>query len=191
MINNLVYTALLESWVLSDDDFYYNFDDWINNKNKILFIVGLSGSGKTTLGKQLVDKYNGTYIAVDDIWQPLIREYKKKTGKVTSEIQEEEFIKIDNIVVEKLKVLFNSNFKNKTIIEGIQIVKLDKKYLKNQSIVVKGSSYFKSFYRAVQRDFDNFAKKGITRFLDHYWHYLKMSKGHQHMIDDLKNYLKG
>lgn len=180
---------LNESWVISDDDFYYNFDDWINNKNKVLFIIGLSGSGKTTLGKQLVDKYNGTYIAVDDIWQPLIREYKKKTGKVTSEIPEEEFIKIDNIIVEKLKILFNSNLKNKTIIEGIQIVKLDKKYLKNQSIIIKGSSYFKSFYRALQRDFDNFAKKGITRFLDHYLHYLKMSKDHQHMIDSLKDYL--
>jgi len=32
MINQLVYQSILESWIISDDDFYYNFDDWLQDK---------------------------------------------------------------------------------------------------------------------------------------------------------------
>jgi len=188
MINQLVYQAICENWVFSDDDFYYNFDDWVQDKNKILFIIGLSGSGKTTLGKKLVDKYNGTLISIDDIWMPILRDYKQKTGKKTPDMTEDEFAKIDDIVEEKIKLLLKSKFKNKTVIEGMYISYDNPK---EQSIVIKGSSYFRSFYQALQRDYDKFSKKGASRFLDHYWHYLKMSKKHQHMIDNLKNYLKG
>jgi len=180
--------SLNESWIISDDDFYYNFDDWLQDKNKILFIIGLSGSGKTTLGNHLANKYNGVLISIDDIWMPILREYKKKTGKKTPEMTEDEFAKIDDIVEERIKLLLKSKFKNKTIIEGMY---MSYDNPKEQSIIIKGSSYFRSFYQALQRDYDNFAKKGVSRFLDHYWHYLKMSKRHQHMVDNLKNYLKG
>jgi shikimate kinase len=173
---------------MSDDDHYYNFGSWLNNKNQVLLIIGLSGSGKTTLGKHLAKKYNCGYSTTDDIWIPILRKYKEKTGKKTPDMTEDEFEKIDRIVVKELeKILRNKN--KKMIIEGIHIMLLKYPFLKEQSLVIKGTSYFKSFYQALKRDSSKYLKKGSSRFLDHYLHYLKMSKNHQISLHKLQKYL--
>ncbi|MBT3298887.1 AAA family ATPase [archaeon] len=185
---NKYLNTLEESWVMSDDDHYYNFGSWLNNKNQVLLIIGLSGSGKTTLGKHLAKKYNCGYSTTDDIWIPILRKYKEKTGKKTPDMTEDEFEKIDRIVVKELeKILRNKN--KKMIIEGIHIMLLKYPFLKEQSLVIKGTSYFKSFYQALKRDSSKYLKKGSSRFLDHYLHYLKMSKNHQISLHKLQKYL--
>jgi hypothetical protein len=194
MINNLVYQALLESWVISDDDFYYNFDDWINNKNKVLFIIGLSGSGKTTLGQQLANKYHCKCTSTDTIWSSILKDYKDKIGEKyytnTKKQQDQIFDKIDTNTINSIRTALTLPFKNKTIIEGIDIIYLEKELLKNQSIIIKGSSYFKSSYQQIKRNHNDISKEGISKFLQYRVIDLKGNIINYHKIEDLKNYLK-
>ena len=78
---------LIESYK-DNNNIYHKYDDFINGKSNILFIVGLSGSGKTTLADKLAREYNAKHINLDiyyyednpnhflnDIWKSFISEY--------------------------------------------------------------------------------------------------------------------
>lgn len=43
--------------LMSEDDIYCNYKNWLLKKSHVIFVIGLSGSGKSTLARKLRDQY--------------------------------------------------------------------------------------------------------------------------------------
>lgn len=129
----------------SIENFEYRFDEWKQGKTRVLFICGLSGSGKTTYGRELAQETNSTLISLDGYLKPMIRD---KYGKdiTSSQYQQRVF---DSGIEDLLK----ANPAGKIIFEGGQICWMNPEKLKNYSVIIVGTSFVTSTWRAILRDF--------------------------------------
>ena len=181
---------LKESTFFSDDDFTYRLQDWENGDTGILYITGLSGSGKTTLGDEYRKKYNCQLFRTDTIIMEVIKKYEKKYNKkfhelnnITSKIMHDEIVsKISKIVVK---------IKEKTIVEGVHVMYLDYDILKKESLIIKGTSYWTSYFRGMNRDLvRHFSRDGLSKTLEHYYAILFANYDINEKSKDLKKYLE-
>ncbi len=139
---------LFENIFFSSDDVYYNFDKWVNSKDGKLCVTGYTGSGKTTISRQLAKKYNVKLIQLDSY----ININKDKIDKLVKQKRKAEIHKYyQTILNSKIEFLLNS--KQKLIIEGIQLfLYSDTNKLKNDAVIVRGTSSIVSFIRAYKRN---------------------------------------
>ena len=129
--------------IFNRKNMYFNVEDWLSGKTKILFIIGSSGSGKSTLSKNLSKKYNVEVIDMDVIWNKMEIEdvndpygFEKKCDKITNDL------------IKKYEI-----HKNKIIIDGIYPLWL--KYpedLNKFGIILIRKSVLLSSIRAAFRD---------------------------------------
>ena len=133
-----------------------DFEKELTNDN-VVNIIGTKGSGKTTTSLKYISDDNYIVVNCDKLLEhpseekedkelPLIRNLlKEKYG----EIKYEEFINCYNDIVEYILK------RNKmAIIEGNIIQNINPNLLKGR-IIIKRTSSFKSFIRAVKRDYKN------------------------------------
>ena len=161
-----------ESYVFSGKDYEQNLDKWNPGKNNILFITGLSGSGKTTLAKDLgKDKpaivfeidglarnYDSSNMGILAKIKERYPEYKRAveskwaTTKGSDVVLKNERTHMLQTVTKSLIDLCHADSKNLYIIEGLQIYMwLNPEYIKDQPVIIKGTSATQSFIRAINR----------------------------------------
>lgn len=136
-----------ENFLFSKKDYYYNFEDWVNDKTNLLFILGLSGSGKTTISKKLAEKHNATLIEMDKLfdWDKLHKENEANPDEFWFERA------CDSKTLEIIDKYKNS--KKKVIIEGVYPLFLQyPEDLKDYSIIILRKSVLASSLKAVMRD---------------------------------------
>ena len=177
---------LFEALLFSDDDFEYQFDEWINDKVKVLLIFGFSGSGKSTLAEKLADKYNCENISTDDIWKKYIIKYKNPTN--------DELYKIDTKILNKIYKL-QLKSKHKIIVEGIHLAMIDLNKLKNYAMIIKGSSQFTSAIQSFKRDIWNSnilstSNIDVVKILTYITNKLSTNNNLQLFINDIKLHIK-
>ncbi len=80
-----------ENVVMSDENMYINFQEWVDGHIDVLCITGYSGSGKSTLGKVLEKEYNCTLIELDVYRDEWIKDYILKNFKYLT-IENKNFI---------------------------------------------------------------------------------------------------
>ena len=153
-----------ESYFISKDDIYINFDKW-GSKNNILYITGISGSGKTTLINKLKDEYNCEVISFDNLLMSY-RKNKEYDQYITKYIKTHN-VKMttwdsDDTVYESRKFLdwFNKESKKYGdklfIIEGFQIFDFYEGWeFKDKPIIIKGTSAIHSWIRKNKRLLEN------------------------------------
>jgi len=137
------------NYIVSGKHKIYNFEDWKNDKQPVLYIVGLSGSGKSTIGRQLAEKYKAEYISLDRIANEysnkLEEKYKKKS--YTSKINKMVYEYMDKFIRQLEKK------KKKVVAEGVQIAYYpDLSYFKNKPLIILGTSVIISSLRGFLRD---------------------------------------
>jgi len=138
------------SYIVSGKNKLYNFEEWKNNKQPLLFIAGLSGAGKSTIGWKLSHKHNAHYIALDILDNKFRYKMMKKLKK--HDVNDPEIV---DLSAHNMIQIFKGfeKIKRKTVIEGIQILFYgDKKYWKNKSVIILGASALLSSMRAFIRD---------------------------------------
>ena len=143
------------NYILSGKNKLYNFEEWKNNEQPLLFIAGLSGAGKSTLGEKISQKYKAEYISLDVIDNKFRNQMIKKHTEY-SVIDP----KIMDLAAANMKKVFEKleRTKKKTVIEGIQILFYpNKKYFKNKAVIILGLSVLTSSIRAYIRDRRNWA----------------------------------
>jgi adenylate kinase family enzyme len=139
---------LYENVIISSKNIEYNIDKWINSKDGKLLITGYTGAGKSTLSEKLSKQYNIKIISLDD-YIKIDKDHidKLKKEKVVGKIEKYYQQLVDSNISKLL------NRKEKLIIEGIQIyLYSDISKLKEQSIIIVGTSTLKSAVRAYFRN---------------------------------------
>ena len=168
--------SAIESVILPKKDATYNFDKWKPGANNVLFITGFSGSGKSALAVGYAKKYNAHCINLDYIeygydtskmhlldralkkfpeWKKLYSGYKSGKNEFPS--------KMYNDIIKYIVKLCHEDKANLYIIEGIQLITSNDNgvdfvfsdVVRDQPLIVKGTSALKSGIRAVKRDNDN------------------------------------
>ena len=90
-----------ESFILDiNNNYEMNFNLWLNNQNKILYITGLMGSGKSTFAKKLSKEHNAKLIELDKIQKNV---FDKFGEVVDDELYLAEFFKTLNKEISKSK----------------------------------------------------------------------------------------
>ena len=152
-----------------DIEFIFTNDDIIN-------ITGMIGSGKTTLAKRVIDKKNYKLLSLDWMFgfsisnrpeeiENLLKEMEKlypemkdqKIFKKTKEnkIVEPNYYKYTDIIYKYLL----QNIEQPVLIEGRHIYKyMNYKSLKGK-LIIKRTSLFNSYRRALNRDVKNMIKR--------------------------------
>ena len=130
--------------VATGEDFEYRMDEWHNGQARVMFLSGLSGSGKTSLGRELAEQSGATLRSLDQYLKPMLR---AKYGQISSE-QYHQLVKRVGIAT-----LLADNPTGRVIFEGGQICWMDPDQLKDYPVVVMGTSFMKSTWRAILRDF--------------------------------------
>jgi deoxyadenosine/deoxycytidine kinase len=166
-----------ENILFSKKDTVKNIDKWKPGPNNILFVTGFSGSGKTSLAEEYEKKYNAHMFELDGIehgydssgmnilervykefptWKQRYDDYKNKRDGFPSKMY-------DDIIAYVVK-LCHEDKDNLYIIEGIQLAgPSDRdessyrytKHIKNQPLVIKGTSMLASSLRAANRNIKN------------------------------------
>lgn len=168
--------AALENVILPKKDATYYFDKWKPGSNNVLFITGFSGSGKSALAAGYAEKYNAHYINLDFIeygydtskmhlldralkkfpeWKKLYSGYTNGKNKFP--------IKMYNDIIKYIVKLCHEDKTNLYIVEGIQLLTSNdngedfvfSSVVRDQPLIVKGTSALKSGIRAAYRDIDN------------------------------------
>jgi shikimate kinase len=137
------------NYVISGKNKIYNFEEWKDNKQPVLFIVGLSGSGKSTIGKELATKYKAEYVSLDKISNKYQTDLKKKYNEKSYTP------KINKMVYEYMDKFIKQLEKKKTkvVAEGVQIAYYpDLSYFKNKPLIILGASVIISSLRGFIRD---------------------------------------
>lgn len=130
---------VLEALLFNEKDIEYNVDKWKNGEIKTLFILGFIGSGKTVTSKYLSKEYNCISYALDD-WRNKFRKIEIEKGNNDNRKIYSDFIfDVEQTV---------KNTKERLIIEGIDILFLDRKLVFDNSVIIKGTSLIISTYRA-------------------------------------------
>lgn len=140
-------TALYEGIVISNKDTVYNLDKFISGEVPILFISGMSGSGKSYLGKKMAEEYNAEYMEMDMMNAKL----KKIYGEKFSRNRNPEFYVKTYIDLFK-DLVVNQN--KRLVVEGVQICSFPIEFLSKFAIYILGTSYVKSTFRAIKRQFE-------------------------------------
>lgn len=143
----------LKQYVITHDCKYYNIGDVRPNN---IFLIGLMGSGKTTLSKELSSLFGYKLINMDnlDIEEVFNRQIVKELHGITNKQEQNE-------IFNKLLLEYSENLQNfylqqhNSLIEGLQPLDMDERFwvfFKNQSILVKTTSFTVSTIRAIKRD---------------------------------------
>lgn len=161
------------------NDSKYKFNDF-PSKSKILLITGLSGSGKSYLSKQMADKYDATVFQVEwlkhskhitseckYILDSFLNKYPEITDYVNnkwnnekSEDKNDLFKKYINLFL--LHFLEVKNENENYIIEGLQLFTLiDFDLVKDDPLIIKGTSSFKCFKNRLKRDYQKRKKENL------------------------------
>ena len=152
MFDNTDFEMALSENVLQEDlgvlldiqNFEYNVDAWKKGEIRTLFLSGLSGSGKTTYGRVLAAENGAQLRSLDKYLKPLLR---AKYGQFSSE-------EYHRLVFEQgVKVLLEDNPSGRIVFEGGQISWMNPDELKNHAVIIVGTSFAKSTWRAILRDF--------------------------------------
>jgi len=153
-------TVLQEvNYFISGGNKYYNFDEFKNNKDGKLFVIGLSGSGKSTLGQEAARKTKASYIKLDSIDRGYRSAYAKRLKK---DIWSKE---VNSLTKEKMNEFFNHllTLKGKYVVEGIHILYHDFDFFKDKPVIILETSVLLSSIRAYNRNFKQYHDKGATR----------------------------
>jgi len=126
--------------------------------DNVVNVIGAKGSGKTTLSLKYLSDDNYIVINCDKLFElPSIENEDKELTKIRDMLKEKygtikdgkEFIKCYNDIIEYIL-----DKKKKCIIEGNVIQDILPELLKGK-IIVKRTAIFKSYIRAVKRDYKN------------------------------------
>ena len=181
-------SAMLEGYLKSDKDIYYNKDKFDSGEINLCFITGLSGSGKSTMGRNMSSK-NIEHYEMDDVicndnfsdgnlkeYGGLISSFFKGAGKSFRLIQDDDKHndsvfnthknyekEITQAFVKHAISYCKSHKETKYVCDGIWIFMFIKpEQLKDCAVYIKGTSSIKSGYRALKRDIDEDKRNGMT-----------------------------
>lgn len=179
-------SSILEGYLKSDKDIYYNKDKFDSGEINLCFITGLSGSGKSTMGRGMSSK-DVEHYEMDDVilndnftmenfkeYGDLIYSFFKGSGKRFKLIKDDD--EHNNKVFKetgvyerevtkafvKHAISYAKSHKNKKYVcDGIWIFMFIKpETLKDCAVYIKGTSSVKSAIRATTRDIKNDIKDG-------------------------------
>ena len=181
-------TSLLEGFLKSDKDIYYNKDKFDSGEINLCFITGLSGSGKSTMGRGMSSK-NVEHYEMDDIicnyafsddnlkeYGGLVESFFKGPGKeyrlkrgdedhnnAVFDSHKNYEKEITQAFVKHAISYCKSHKETKYVCDGIWIFMFIKpEQLKDCAVYIKGTSSIKSGYRALKRDIDEDKRNGMT-----------------------------
>lgn len=178
-----IMSELMENYVLSNKNTYYNFDDFTSGKSNMLFITGLIGGGKSTLAKKLCKEYDACNVEIDGMeWyvtdnyldkenEPLkafIKEGYLENQRIRKMTYEESVLEFIDFVIEYC----DKHKEKKFIINGFQIMYylegelLEK--IKKYPIVIINTSMVKAKLRAIKRKYKGNIKNKINRIKDNF-----------------------
>jgi len=177
---------LFENLFFSDDDQYHRFDDWINNKENILIIIGIAGSGKTTLGQDLAIAHNAKYIQTDKHFLKYHKIFKNENGRRANNNEIDVFV--PKIVYDIEHDIINN--KEKSVWEGVWLLN-DIKFITKYSFIIKNTSQCKSLYRTIIRDINRGKQRTLPDWIDSSLHYIMTNINYDKKLNELKLYLKG
>lgn len=141
-------------------------------KDEVINVIGLKGSGKTTLSNKYINDNNYVVINCDKLLE--IGEFKEDNdngtlnelkdiliSKYGSIKQGKEFINCYNDIVNHIL-----SKDKKVFIEGNVLQDIESVLLLRGKVIVKRTAVFKSFTRAVKRDYHNeyFMKMEIDKY---------------------------
>lgn len=159
--------------IFSKKDFIYNLDNYGKTYN-LLFITGMVGAGKSTISKEIAKNKNAIILSQDwlcwsevykddEFANEILDEFYKQCPKAreaakgncwhTKKLSLEER---NELRYKYNEFLINYSLKNKNnlyIIEGIDVyTTISPEQIKNNGIIVKGTSGLKCFFRRYKRD---------------------------------------
>lgn len=179
-----IYQIICESLLISEQDFQHNFEEWKNDTIQSLFVLGYLGSGKTTTAKQLAQKYNATWIQLDEYREDEMFKLIKKRGlninildpKEEEKIYDEVFLNLENRIKSK---------KERLILEGVDVLFMNRQLVLNNAVIVKGTSLLTSTWRAWRRNINTRSNTGYRNKSIYY--IIKNTAKHQHRFYKLVN----
>ena len=181
-------SAMLEGYLKSDKDIYYNKDKFDAGEINLCFITGLSGSGKSTMGRGMSSK-DVEHYEMDDVicndnfsdnnlkeYGGLIESFFKGFGKsfrlIRGDDNHNDSVfkshknyekEITQAFVKHAISYCKSHKETKYVCDGIWIFMFIKpEQLKDCAVYIKGTSSIKSGYRALKRDIDEDKRNGMT-----------------------------
>ena len=164
-----------ESLLWSDDDLVYNIDKFLSGETNIALVIGFSGSGKSTISRLMSINSNLTvFCSLDTLVGVfngnininkapyIIKEYYNQVGfKIIKSINYLDYstynYKVPTIYFSFMNWIIdfaNSHKSNKFVIEGIWPLCFSdspSRYV-DKCVIIKGTSWLKSTYRAANRD---------------------------------------
>ena len=174
-----IQSFLQEKYIISSKNYMHNFKDWKSGKADKIFIVGISGSGKSALGKKLAEGSKSKYISLDTLGWKISKEINK-------------FLVIATPYKKYQKILFGrmeetlKKLKNRTVIEGVEVMRLNFKYVSSYPIIILNTSILKSTMRAYFRNRKEYNDPVIDTIVDLYFNQSVFIKH----LDDFTNKLK-
>ena len=140
--------------------FFKDQEDYIKDltDDKIINVIGTKGSGKTTSSLKYIDDDDYIVINCDRLFElPSTEKEDKELANIRKMLNDkygklnmnDDFTNCYNDIVE---YILNKN--KKGLIEGNVIQNIDPKQLKGK-IIIKRTASYKSFKRAVKRDYQN------------------------------------
>ena len=196
-------SMMIEGYLKSDKDIYYNKDKFDSGEINLCFITGLSGSGKSTIGRGMSSK-DVEHYEIDDVilnvnftmenfkeYGDLIYSFFKGPGKRFKLIKDDD--EYNNKVFKeagvyereitkafvKHAISYAKSHKNKKYVcDGIWIFMFIKpETLKDCAVYIKGTSSAKSAIRAMTRDIKNDIKDGYnTGIINAFKRYIRRIK---------------
>ena len=145
--------------IFSTDDYKHNFDDWVNGKNRILYVLGYSGSGKTTLSDKLAKEYDCTVVHMDEVHMYLGNKYGRANWKSKPKEERNKLIWAETM---------KRTGKGRAIVDGGPRIIEAVPDLKKESFIIMGTSQLLAAYRLTKRTFSMNNKQGIPAFLKIY-----------------------
>lgn len=130
--------------LMSVENFEYRLDEWKRGKVRVLFLSGLSGGGKTTYARVLAEQTGAKLRSLDGYFKGLMR---SKYGQFNSE----EYPQL--VYSHGVKELLADNPDGQVIIEGAQVCWMNPDDLRDHAVMVVGTSFVTSTWRAILRDF--------------------------------------
>ena len=124
----------------------YRCDEWRSRRGpRALFVVGLSGSGKTTVARKLASTAGASLVSLDGYLKRLLR----SRGYDISTMEKYRATLWSHGVEEIL-----ADNPGHIVIEGGQIGWLNPAALQEHAVIVLGTSFATSTWRAILRDFE-------------------------------------
>lgn len=159
--------------IFSKKDFIYNLDNYGKTYN-LLFVTGMVGAGKSTISREIAKNRNAIILSQDWLgWSEVYKddefanevlyEFYKQCPKA-EEAAKGNYWHMKKMSLKECNELRNKyneflisySLKNKNnlyIIEGIDVYKvISAEKIKNNGIIVKGTSGLKCFFRRYKRD---------------------------------------